>query len=308
MNWLQGLINNLYRFPKARWKHYQRFGGYQNFKKMLQGNEQMKKAAIDLPSYPSHPDGNTIYFLTGRKYLHQTLFCIASLVKVCAEPYRFVFVDDGSLNNELIALINEKTPGAIVVGAGSIEENLDKLLPVGKFPTLRSKRTVYPHLKKITDIHTLGITGWKMVLDSDMLFWEEPIELKHWFQQQNLPVHMVDCTESYGYSRMLMETLCGTEVPEKLNAGIAALQSSSINWVALEHWVTQLEEREGASYFLEQALTAMLLGETPALVLPADKYVVNPAVEGVTGFAGTLHHYVDLSKEVYLKKAWQKIL
>jgi predicted component of type VI protein secretion system len=58
---------------------------------------------------------------------------------------------------------------------------------------------------------------------------------------------------------------------------------------------------------LEQALTAMLIGETEAAVLPADEYMVNPQMKAIEEKTGVLHHYVDLSKEGYFKKAWRMI-
>jgi hypothetical protein len=118
---------------------------------------------------------------------------------------------------------------------------------------------------------------------------------------------MQDCQESYGYSRQLMEQLCKNKIPSLLNVGAIGLKSSAINWAHLESWTTGLEEKEGSSYYLEQALTAMLLANVEAVVLPADEYIVNPDTNRINSHIGTLHHYVDLSKEGYFKKAWKAI-
>ena len=308
MHFLQLVVNHLYRFPRAKWRIYQRFGGYLNFRKISRAHNEMKQAVAQLPVCKSYTEGDKIFFLTGEKYLHQTLFCIASLVKVSDNSYHFILVDDGSLNKELENVVRTKVPGITIVNAASIEENLNKWLPVATFPLLRAKRLVYPHLKKLTDVHTWSNDGWKMVMDSDMLFWHEPVALTDWFRNTNKPVHMVDCEESYGYSRQLMEELCCTPVPEKLNVGIAGLNSAEINWAKLEQWLQQLESKEGKTYYLEQALTAMLIGNKPALVLPKEDYVVNPEAGEVDRCSGVLHHYVDLSKEGYFKKAWRKVL
>lgn len=65
-----------------------------------------------------------------------------------------------------------------------------------------------------------------------------------------------------------------------------------------------LEEKEGSSYYLEQALTAMLIGEQKSIVLDKDKYKVNPSLRDTTA----LHHYVDLSKKYYYTQAWKKLI
>jgi hypothetical protein len=173
---------------------------------------------------------------------------------------------------------------------------------------LHHKRKVYPHIKKLIDIHTSNPVGWKLILDSDMLFWKEPVEMINWLKQPAQPIHMVDCVESYGYSEALMTKLCGTKIPHLLNVGIVGLNSSNIKWEIIENWVKELEETEGTSYYLEQALSAMLIGETTSTILNESDYKVNPTSIDLQHKVNTLHHYVDLSKEIYLKEAWRLIL
>jgi hypothetical protein len=117
---------------------------------------------------------------------------------------------------------------------------------------------------------------------------------------------MIDCVESYGYSKQLMENLSGNIIPSLLNVGAIGLNSTEINWLALDNWVNVLEEKEGSSYYLEQALTAMLIGEQSSTVLDKDKYKVNPSLDDTQ--PPVLHHYVDLSKKYYYTKAWKRIL
>ncbi|WP_090651697.1 hypothetical protein [Mucilaginibacter sp. OK283] len=304
---LQSVINVLYRYPKARLKHFNRFGGYFNYRKMLQGQKLMQHAATHLPPVQSAADGLEVYFLTGKKYLYQTLFCIQSLIKVSQTPFKFILVDDGSFDEQLIKQINTQLPGAGIVSRQMIDQNINKILPKHQYPVLHHKRQVYPHIKKLTDVHTIPGEDWKLVLDSDMMFWNDPLAIVNWLKEPQNPIYMQDCQESYGYSRQLMEQLCKNKIPSLLNVGAIGLKSSAVNWAHLESWTTGLEEKEGSSYYLEQALTAMLLANVEAVVLPADEYIVNPDTNRINSHIGTLHHYVDLSKEGYFKKAWKAI-
>jgi hypothetical protein len=303
----QAIINYLYRYPLSAINRYSRFGGYLNYRRILHGSAQMKKAAAKLPPLPSSPGGVAIYFLTGKKYLYQTLFCIQSLLKVSKVKYNFVLVDDGSFDEAFIKYMNNAVPGAEIITQVAIKENLNNHLPAHLFPVLHHKRGVYPHIKKLTDIHTLPGSNWKLVIDSDMLFWAEPAAILDWLKEPTKPLYMLDCKNSYGYSKNLMEELSGLKIPDLLNVGVIGLDSSKIDWHKLEKWTAILEEKEGSSYFLEQALTAMLIGETEAAVLPADEYMVNPQMKAIEEKTGVLHHYVDLSKEGYFKKAWRMI-
>lgn len=303
---IQTIINILYRYPVAKYKRVSKLGGYFSYKRMMHNRKLMEKAALHLSPVNSYTDGLPVYFLTGKNYLYQTLFCIRSLVKASPSKFKFTLIDDGTFNDKLIDQIKMLLPGAIIVTQLQIEENLDKYLPPHLYPHLHQKRKVYPHIKKLTDVHTIPGNNWKIVLDSDMLFWNDPREVTAWLQNPRQPIHMLDCVESYGYSKKLMTELCGSSIPELLNVGIIGLNSNDIDWQKLDSWVGALEEQEGASYYLEQALTAMLIGNKETIVLNKDTYQVNPIDNDKKKVV--LHHYVDVSKKIYFTTAWKKII
>lgn len=263
----------------------------------------MIKASKTLPPIPSHKDGLQIYFLTGKDYLYQTLFCAYSLIKVSKEKYQFTLVDDGSFTEELKSSTKKQMPDVIILDTNQINQNLDLYLPIHDYPFLRNKRAVYPHLRKLTDVHTID-QGYKLVLDSDMLFFKEPIEMINWLKAPSGCLFMIDCAESYGYSHQLMEDLIGQQIPKLVNVGAYGLSSSAISWQHLENWGKNLEEKEGTTYFLEQALSAMLSANMSKTILNKEEYIVNPSpnLENTK-----LQHYVDLSKKFYLETAWRII-
>ena len=305
---IQSVINNLYRYPKAKIERINKFGGYFAYRKMMRNSKVMEKASLQLPPVKSYEDGLPVYFLTGEKFLYQTLFCIRSLTKYSAEKFKFILVDDGSLSEQMLTRISQQLPGATTITKNTIEKNLEKKLPESDFPVLRNKRREYPHIKKLIDIHTIDAMGWKLVLDSDMLFFDEPIAMISWLKHPDRPLHMVDCTESYGYSHRLMKDLCGSEVADMVNVGAIGLNNSTINWKDIENWVKILEETEGRSYYLEQALSAMLLAGNDCTILDKDEYIVNPTSQIISEGSGVLHHYVDLSKKGYYNIAWRKVI
>lgn len=306
---LQQIINTLYRHPKSALKKVKRFGGYTGYYSMQKSGKQMMRASLNLPAVSSLDGDLPVYFLTGKNHLYQTLFCIQSLSKVTAAKFKYTLVDDGTFDDEVIIQINRQLPGARIVTQNEINNNLNKCLPYNLYPNLNQKRKVYPHLKKITDIHSISNTNaWKLVLDSDMLFWNDPQEMIDWIIKPQLPIHMVDCTEAYGYSKKLMEELAGTNIKPLINVGIIGLNSNDINWKNIETWIKKLEEQEGTSYYLEQALTAMLIGDKASMVLQAEQYIVNPDNDDVKNKGGILHHYVDLSKKDYFNMAWKQFI
>jgi hypothetical protein len=119
---------------------------------------------------------------------------------------------------------------------------------------------------------------------------------------------MTDCSESYGYPVELMGSLSGHSVSRLLNTGVNGIHSGLIDWDELEHWIEALETTHGTSYFLEQALFAMVSSRAPVLRLPADTYVVSPAGSSATRTDCVLQHYVYDSKPHYFGRAWRQWL
>lgn len=275
---------------------------------MLASKRQMEKASSNLPPIISHHNGLSIYFLTGKKFLYQTLFCASSLTKSCKESFQFILIDDGSFDQSLINQVEQQMPNAKLVLKDEIENNLNLKLPINEYPFLHQKRKVYPHIKKLTDIHTIDDNPFKLVLDSDMLFWNEPTEIINWLKRPNGCLYMLDCEESYGYDRSLMQSLCGFQIPELMNVGAFGVNSAIINWDNLELWSKALEEKQGASYFLEQALSAMLIANESKTILNKEEYIVNPNKDNNNLDKVKLHHYVDLSKKYYFETAWKKFI
>jgi hypothetical protein len=306
-SFIQTSINYIYRYPKSAILKFKRFGGILNYLRMIREKDRMNMQSKILPPITSYSDGHPIHFLTGKRFLYQTLFCIQSLSKVTKTKFKFILVDDGSFDADLISQINRQLPYAEIITKSEIDKNLQNRLPPDLYPHLHRKRKEYPHIKKLTDVHTLPGTGWRLVFDSDMLFWGEPLTILSWLTHPTRPIYMIDCQDSYGYSHHLLENICNEVVAKRINVGVIGLNSGDIDWKKLDAWVYQLEQKEGPSYSLEQALTAILIGEKPSTILDSDQYVVNPTSSSVTRKPEILHHYVDLSKERYFKKEWKKI-
>jgi len=303
----QRAINLVYRKPASALKRYRQFGGYFNYRSIQQAKKTMKEQSLALEPAYSESSGLPVYILTGKDFLYQTLFCIHSLLRVSTQHYRFILVDDGTFDKEFITQANRQLPGARLVHREEIEHYQQQHLPRSQFPRLHHKRLVYPHIKKLSDIHLIPEDAWKVTIDSDQLFFKNPVIFNQWIQNPTQPLYTLDCQQSYGYSTALMTELCGSAVPDLLNVGVIGLQSSSLQWESIEKWINELEQQEGTSYFLEQALSAMIIGSKTSTVLDRDQYIVNPTPQDIELRRGTLHHYVDLSKEGYFKYAWKQL-
>jgi hypothetical protein len=245
-----------------------------------------------------------VWFLTGARFWYQTAFCAWSLAHHSQRRLVLNLVDDGSLRFEQEQQLRRLFPSGYTRWKHDVVAELDQNLPASRFPVLRQRWSDYVNIRKITDIH-LGSSGTKLVLDSDMLFFQRPDELLAWWDQPNGPCLMVDCEESYGYSRELMEELAGFPIPPLLNVGICGLDSETIDWEELEYLCKTLVEREGTSYYLEQALVAMLAARATPTVMPRRNYITFPTRQQAQAGEGVLQHYVADSKPWYFRSAWR---
>jgi len=255
----------------------------------------------DLPLATGLPE---IHFLTGARFWDQTALCLYSLQRHAAQALPAVFHDDSSATDMIADRLGRLFPHARWRRHAEIVATLDQHLPAARFPVLRERWAAYPNIRKLTDVH-VGSRGWKLVLDSDMLFFRRPDFLLAWLAAPARPLHMVDVQESYGYSRALMQSLAGTAIPPLVNVGMTGLASESLDWELLERWCRDLIAAEGTSYYLEQALIAMLVAGQPCAVAPAADYIVLPSSEECRAPRAVLHHYVAGSKRGYFRQAWR---
>jgi hypothetical protein len=271
------------------------------------GHKAMRAAASELPTLVEPPPGPRaeIAFLSGPRYWHQTVFCFASLQ--LHTPFRVtpVIYDDGHMDELSRSAIRRVIPWVRFVSATESEERLDDILPASRFPALRGRRSIYPHLRKLTDIH-VGSSEFRLVADSDMLFFRRAAELEAWFRNPQW-LYMPDVKTSYGYPREFLEELAGAPMPDRVNVGLYAIDGASVDWECVEYWCATQLLNHGPHYVQEQALTAMLFADRAAVVLARERYVVMPdATEGTRRLA-VLHHYVDVSKRAYFRDNWRHV-
>jgi hypothetical protein len=269
----------------------------------------MEAAAERLPALPEIPDTApvTLHLMTGRHFWYQTLFCLSSFSRAAGTTVRAELYDDGSIDEACVDRLARLGPGARIHTFADLEARLDHYLPAARFPTLRDRWRQYPNIRKLTDVH-LGNGGWKLVIDSDLLFFRRPNVLLEWLAEPKRPLHAVDCQESYGYSRPLMEQLAGAPIPERVNVGLCGLRGNDLDWEEMEAWCASLIAREKTSYYLEQALVAMFVARRqPCTVAPASDYITRPDRDEVIAPQAVMHHYVAASKRWYFRYGWRHV-
>jgi hypothetical protein len=301
-------VYQVYHRPLAWFKAMQAAGGYREQQRTERGRQEMEAAAHSLPLLPEGTGQMLeLHLLTGRRFWFQTAFCLWSLARQTGRPLAPVIYDDGTLVQACRDPLARLFPRIRFVDREEIVARLDQHLPANRFPHLRERWLNYPNIRKLTDPH-VGSGGWKLVLDSDLLFFRRPDLLVDWLDRPDRPLHAVDCETSYGYSRPLMNELAGSPVADLVNVGLTGLNGDQLDWARLEEWCRILITRERASYFLEQAVIAMLVAGRECTIAPAADYITLPREPEASDCQAVMHHYVANSKRSYFQKNWRRVL
>jgi hypothetical protein len=302
-------LYQLWHRPLGALSHSWRHGGPWTQHHTEQGRRAMELAAATLPplQLPPPPPGRVVHLMTGARFWYQTAFCLHSLARHSGVAVAVEIYDDGTLATAHTDALRRLGLPLRVHPIDQLRANLDRHLPATRFPTLRERWLHYPNIRKLIDPH-LASAGWKLVIDSDLLFFRRPEFMLAWLAAPDRPLHAVDCTESYGYSRPLLQKLAGTPIPPLVNVGLCGLNSASLDWEELEAWTRELIAREKTNYYLEQALVAMLAARTPCAIAPASDYVTLPSPAEIARPTAVMHHYVDTSKRGYFQKSWRRFI
>ncbi len=302
------VLYHLWHRPVGSLRDLYAAGGPLEVRRTARGRLEMEIAARTLPALPAATGTPLeLHLLTGKKFWYQTAFCLWTLARHSAQPLAPVIYDDGTLTPETQEPLRRLFPALRFVPQAETLSRLDEHLPAARYPTLRERWLNYPNIRKLTDPH-VGRTGWKLVLDSDLLFFRRPDFLLHWLAAPSRPLHAIDCETSYGYSRPLLDSLAGRPLADLVNVGLTGLDGARIDWDQLEAWTRTLQEREKTSYFLEQALIAMMLAGRECAIAPARDYVTLPRPPESHRCQAVMHHYVANSKRDYFQRNWRHTL
>lgn len=317
MSLIGKLVYNVYYKPKDIRATKERFGGKRSYELMLQGEQKMRDFALNNLTI----NGNCclkgpfkLNFLTGEKFIHQSLFCIHSFLKFLSVEesgnFSINLYDDGSLCPQTFTILQNKFPGVNLIPAKSSIEAIGQKLSSKRFPKIHEKLKTFPLIKKLVYIH-INNAGLNTFLDSDMLFLKRPQAFLNWLllnSKSNInALCMPDIKRSYGYKEETIKEVWPAGVKNNINSGFYAIQSERINYEFIEELINKFEEKAGSNYYLEQLITALLLEQSENLyVLPPCDYIVFPTKEQINHQEGTLHHYVDVSKEGYFKESWKR--
>jgi len=267
---------------------------------------EMEEAASRLPPLASSEqrDVRDIHFLCGREHWYQAAFCAWSYQRHSRYRIHPVVIDDGTMDTETEDAFRAVFPEVVVRSKAVCDAKFEDGLPASKYPNVHAWRRRQILFRKLTDVFGTD-DEWRLLFDADMLFFAAPVEIDSALERRSGIMVQRDCWESYGYSRVLTESLTDRPLPEAINIGMLLYNGQLTDWDRVEHWLGVLENKEGRPYNVTQCTFAMLLAGRAIEVLDKEKYKVLARSPGWMVVGRVAEHYVADSKPWYFSHAWR---
>jgi hypothetical protein len=290
---------NLTHFGLKGWINLRR---YENSMRVLAKKENPITISTDQSAIE-------ISYLTGEKYWHQTLYGIKSLNKYLKGDFRVRIYSDGSLSDKLISILQRFCPQIQFINEEAVIDYLDEYLPASKYPSLRFLRDWHPFFRRLIDIHTSK--AWGIHLDSDMLFFNTPLEIID-AHKKGTAIYMKELLQQSFYVDNI-DTLnhkYGINCTPLVNGGLIAYNGKDVDYEDLEVKATTLLEnyKHSGPARIEQTLTAYILNNQNATGLNADKYHIFYDKGIPCNTDQILRHYIFKAKLPYFKSEWKNII
>jgi len=277
------------------------------------GGYTMAAAVRRLPELPAVTARLDIpvYFLTGRRFWHQTAFCVHSFLRYSCARMPLRFISDGTLDTTISERLTTLFPDAQTLGHHELDERTAAALPPSRYPTLHAHRRRFVLLRKLIDT-LAGEHGYRLFLDSDMLFWRRPDELLSRAGRSE-PLYMADLGEGgYTLPPAVLKQRLGVEPAPAVNTGLVGAHADNVDWDLLERACALLLAEGQDQRLLEQTLWAILLAQQNARALPASDYrvVIDPLACRAALAEGrpVLLHYAWHARLFYAADEWRRYL
>ncbi|MDX2079277.1 MAG: hypothetical protein SFU53_00690 [Terrimicrobiaceae bacterium] len=219
------------------------------------------------------PAGPETHVLACTKYLEETFAAASTFAFFSATRPRFIFHDDGSLDAAAIKRLEGFAGGSRVVRKSEADAAAETAL--AGYPHCLALRRELPLSLKFFDIPLFAEGERLILLDSDILFFDDPAELMsryrtggQWFNEE--------VPEQYGIGRPNLEKLLGMKIRRNINSGIVAADRALFDFEFAEKVLSICDGKWVYPHLAEQTLFAICASRLPEGGLLPRTYEISP--------------------------------
>ena len=182
---------------------------------------QLRPKAFELP--PIKPVGKPeieIHMLCGKKQLDMGIWASWSILRFMDNAILYVH-SDGTLQPDDLNVWRKVIQGLIFVSKKEADARVGSEISKS-FPLLYAWCCCYKYSAQVIDMHLFGQTDRLIVMDSDVLCFREPMEVRHWVSAAEPACRwQVGIRTCYLADTKLLKQITGLSLPEAFNLGFS---------------------------------------------------------------------------------------
>lgn len=240
-----------------------------------------------------------------RDYLN-AFWSIKTLSFYTGKKFKLFLHTDNSITKEQLSVLNNHFPGIHNVQKDEIREKLYNEL--GKYKTLVKlwESGSYFTLSRVVDTWLANINKFIIVIEPDVLFFNNPVELFNDEDRSRDIIGRVNVLRDnkvtkgmYCMDDKKIKKIFGITLPIKFGSGLGWLKRSLFDWELIEAVLNKIEIDYENRFLLDQTLLGILAARYGFSGLPVDKYVIEP-IENLNGV--TARHYYGKTRFLLYKE------
>jgi hypothetical protein len=222
-----------------------------------------------------------IHSLTSKEDWLNLIWALKSFYWMSGRRYSVCIHEDGSLDDPIIALLQQHFPAARIIRRKDADARLtDVLRPFPRSFEFRRTNVFGP---KIFDFMAYLESERMALFDSDLMFFAEPTAYLQRVECQRYRKNTFngDCHDAYTVQPAEVRTRAGFELLPRMNAGFGLIHRNSICWEWTEEFLALPGMLDGYPWRIEQTLYALCSSRFGAELLP-DEYTMRlePGIGG----------------------------
>jgi glycosyltransferase involved in cell wall biosynthesis len=235
-----------------------------------------------------------IHVLTSGGDWLNLIWALKSFYHFSGRRYALCIHDDGTLERDHRVALRCHFPAARLIGKAEADAKMSPLL--SDHPRCAELRRTNHLSPKIFDFASYAQSDRLLLLDSDVLFFAEPVELLRRIEDPEYRRNSVnaDVASAYTVDPDDVRRLTGVELIARFNSGLGLIHRDSLNLAWLEEFLA-LPGIIGHFWRIEQTLFALCSSRWGAELLP-EEYAVH--LQGSVGRA-CCRHYVGAIRHLF---------
>jgi hypothetical protein len=244
-----------------------------------------------------------IHVLTSANDYLNLLWAMKSFYHLSQRRYALCIHDDGTLTDEIRETLAYHFPAARILNRSQAEQ--DVLATLQNYPLCRKFRESNHLSPKVFDFRHYLQADRMLLLDSDVLFFKEPMELLRRIETPEYRLNCVngDIKPAYTVTSELARQHCDVRLMERFNSGLGLIHRDSLNLDWIEEFLA-IPGIIGNFWLIEQTLYALCSSRFGVELLPSEYGVF---LNGAVGDRPS-RHYVGAIRHLMYKEGMRKLV